>query len=46
MCRVRGRLGKGGVPDLEGGAVIVLRDWNNGKIKYETQVPTEDMDYE
>lgn len=43
VCRSRGWLGKGGVPDIEGGAIIVLWDWNNGKIKYETQPPSSDQ---
>ncbi|WVQ94626.1 hypothetical protein IAU59_001706 [Kwoniella sp. CBS 9459] len=39
VALVRGRLGKGGVPDLEGSAVSVLRDWNSGKILYFTIPP-------
>ena len=30
---------KGGIPDLEGSAVSVLRDWNSGKIPYFTSPP-------
>ncbi|AGV14692.1 nuclear GTP-binding protein, variant [Cryptococcus neoformans var. grubii H99] len=39
MALIRGRLGKGGVPDLEASAVQVLRDWNSGKISYYTTPP-------
>ena len=39
VALTRGRLGKGGVPDLEGAAVQVLRDWNSGKIPYTTKPP-------
>lgn len=42
VCRKRGKLGKGGVPELDAAATIVLRDWNNGRIKYETPVPEGD----
>nr|XP_019050286.1 nuclear GTP-binding protein [Kwoniella bestiolae CBS 10118]OCF29216.1 nuclear GTP-binding protein [Kwoniella bestiolae CBS 10118] len=39
MALTRGRLGKGGIPDLEGSAVQILRDWNSGKISYFTIPP-------
>lgn len=39
IALTRGRLGKGGIPDLEGSAVSVLRDWNSGKIPYHTVPP-------
>ncbi|ORX33638.1 P-loop containing nucleoside triphosphate hydrolase protein [Kockovaella imperatae] len=39
IALTRGRLGKGGIPDLEGSAVSVLRDWNSGKIAYYTKPP-------
>ncbi|KIR70651.1 nuclear GTP-binding protein [Cryptococcus deuterogattii CA1014] len=39
MALTRGRLGKGGIPDLEASAVQVLRDWNSGKISYYTTPP-------
>lgn len=42
VCRKRGKLGKGGVPELDAAATIVLRDWNNGRIRYETPVPEGD----
>ena len=39
VALVRGRLGKGGIPDLEGSAVSVLRDWNSGRISFFTVPP-------
>ncbi len=39
LALTRGRLGRGGVPDLEAAAVQVLRDWNSGKIPYYTRPP-------
>jgi nuclear GTP-binding protein len=39
VALMRGKLGKGGVPDLEGAARIVLHDWNVGRISYYTKVP-------
>ncbi|WVQ78714.1 hypothetical protein IAT38_000801 [Cryptococcus sp. DSM 104549] len=39
IALTRGRLGKGGIPDLEGSAVSILRDWNSGKIAYFTVPP-------
>lgn len=30
----RGKLKKGGIPDLEGTSQMVLQDWVSGKIKY------------
>jgi len=39
----RGKLGKGGIPDLEGAAKLVLTDWNTGKIQYFTLPPDEEM---
>lgn len=40
VALMRGKLGKGGIPDLEGAARIVLHDWNIGKISYFSKVPT------
>lgn len=40
IALTRGRLGKGGIPDLQGSAVSILRDWNSGKIPYFTSPPT------
>ncbi|KAL1410362.1 nuclear GTP-binding protein nug1 [Vanrija albida] len=39
IALTRGRLGKGGIPDLEASAVQVLRDWNSGKISYFSRPP-------
>ncbi|WVO13253.1 hypothetical protein L204_100866 [Cryptococcus depauperatus] len=39
VALTRGRLGKGGIPDLESSAVQVLRDWNSGKLHYHTNPP-------
>jgi nuclear GTP-binding protein len=39
----RGKLGKGGIPDLESSARLVITDWNAGKIQYFTQPPDEEM---
>ncbi|WWC87786.1 uncharacterized protein L201_002678 [Kwoniella dendrophila CBS 6074] len=39
IALTRGRLGKGGIPDIEGSAVQILRDWNSGKILYYTTPP-------
>lgn len=38
----RGRMLKGGQPDIESIARIVLEDWNKGRIKYFTIPPTAD----
>ncbi|KAK4687403.1 nuclear GTP-binding protein, partial [Tremellales sp. Uapishka_1] len=39
IALTRGRLGKGGIPDLHGSAISVLRDWNSGKIPFHTKPP-------
>ena len=39
IALTKGRLGKGGIPDLTGSAVSVLRDWNSGKIPFYTSPP-------
>ena len=41
LARKRGRVLKGGEPDLEGVARIVLQDWNKGRIRYFTLPPTD-----
>ncbi|KAJ3085993.1 Guanine nucleotide-binding protein-like 3, partial [Quaeritorhiza haematococci] len=41
IARIRGRLKKGGVPDLENAARVVLRDWNAGRIAFYTVPPTD-----
>ncbi|GAA6060299.1 hypothetical protein JCM10212_002940 [Sporobolomyces blumeae] len=40
VARAKGRLRKGGVPDLEGVARSVLRDWVSGRIPYYTSPPS------
>jgi nuclear GTP-binding protein len=42
LARKRGRLGKGGEPDLEAVARSVLADWNKGRIRYFTVPPPAD----
>jgi nuclear GTP-binding protein len=42
LARRRGRLLKGGEPDVEGVARAVLSDWNRGCIRYYTLPPTGD----
>ncbi|KPJ01594.1 Guanine nucleotide-binding protein-like 3-like [Papilio xuthus] len=37
-----GRYKKGGVPDQEAAARILLNDWNTGKVRYFTEPPEED----
>jgi len=39
LARRLGRLRKGGIPDCEGAARIILQDWNCGKISYYAQPP-------
>lgn len=39
VALMRGKLGKGGIPDLEGAARIVLHDWNIGKISFYSTPP-------
>lgn len=40
VALLRGRLGKGGVPDLEGAARVVLHDWNIGRIAFHSDPPS------
>eukprot|EP00475_Leptophrys_vorax_P002158 TRINITY_DN1122_c0_g1_i1.p1 TRINITY_DN1122_c0_g1~~TRINITY_DN1122_c0_g1_i1.p1 ORF type:complete len:515 (-),score=155.95 TRINITY_DN1122_c0_g1_i1:42-1400(-) len=39
VCAQKGKLKKGGVPDLEATAISILRDWNEGKIPFFTTPP-------
>lgn len=39
VARAKGKLRKGGVPDAEAAARIVLQDWNAGRISYYTLPP-------
>jgi nuclear GTP-binding protein len=41
LARARGKIKRGGLPDLESAARLVLNDWNTGKIAYYTLPPTE-----
>ncbi|GAA5996881.1 RNA-binding GTPase NUG1 [Rhodotorula paludigena] len=43
VARAKGRLRKGGVPDLDGTARSILRDWVAGRIAYYTAPPTHDQ---
>lgn len=40
VARTRGRLGKGGVPNLHGAAMTVLSDWRDGRVQGWTEPPT------
>ncbi|GLI65220.1 hypothetical protein VaNZ11_008701 [Volvox africanus] len=39
IAHVRGKLRRGGTPDVKASARIVLQDWNNGRIPYYTTPP-------
>jgi nuclear GTP-binding protein len=41
VAQKRGKLLKGGVPDVEGAAKIVLKDWNDGRISYCSEPPVD-----
>ncbi|KAL6717967.1 nuclear GTP-binding protein nug1 [Lecanora helva] len=41
VARKRGRLGKGGVPNLQSAAMGVLMDWRDGRIRGWTEAPKE-----
>ena len=43
VARRLGKVRKGGTPDKDAAAVAVLRDWNEGKIKYFAQPPKDDV---
>ena len=42
VARRRGRLGKGGVPNLQSAAMGVLTDWRDGRIRGWVQAPREE----
>lgn len=42
VARRRGRLGKGGVPNLESAAMAVLSDWRDGRIQGWVEAPSEE----
>ena len=44
VAHKRGKLGRGGVPDLAAAAKIVIKDWNDGKIAYCTEPPRHEED--
>ncbi|XP_054833070.1 guanine nucleotide-binding protein-like 3 [Eublepharis macularius] len=39
LAQKRGMLKKGGVPDTEGAAKLLLRDWTGAKVNYYSQLP-------
>ncbi len=41
VARKRGRLGKGGVPNLQSAAMGVLMDWRDGRIRGWVEAPKE-----
>lgn len=41
VARKRGRLGKGGVPNLNGAAMGVLSDWRDGRVQGWVEAPAE-----
>lgn len=43
VARKRGRLGKGGVPNLQSAAMSVLMDWRDGRIRGWVEAPKEDV---
>lgn len=40
VAQVRGKLRKGGTPDMQSSARVVLQDWNDGRIPYFTSPPS------
>ena len=44
VARKRGRLGKGGVPNLWGAAMTVLGDWRDGRIRGWVEAPAGEKD--
>lgn len=43
VARKRGRLGKGGIPNLESAAMAVLSDWRDGRIHGWVEAPVEPL---
>jgi nuclear GTP-binding protein len=46
LARQRGKLRRGGIPDIGSAAKVVLQDWNSGKIPYYTLPPAIDKNNE
>ncbi|CEH15196.1 GTPase [Ceraceosorus bombacis] len=46
VALLRGKVGKGGVPDIEGAARIVLQDWNVGRIKWSVAPPVRGLEHQ
>ncbi|KAL8835301.1 MAG: hypothetical protein Q9170_003387 [Blastenia crenularia] len=44
VARKRGRLGKGGVPNLTAAAMTVINDWRDGRIQGWVDVPKEEQE--
>eukprot|EP00850_Spirogloea_muscicola_P000230 SM000001S04632 [mRNA] locus=s1:1290139:1294013:- [translate_table: standard] len=44
VAATRGRLRKGGIPDVRAAARVVLKDWNEGKVPYFTLPPVRESD--
>lgn len=42
VARKRGRLGKGGVPNLSAAAMGVLNDWRDGRVQGWVEAPVEE----
>ncbi|KAL4102997.1 hypothetical protein PRIC1_006738 [Phytophthora ramorum] len=43
VAQAKGKLGKGGIPDRQAAARIVLQDWNRGKLPYFTPPPDQSV---
>ncbi|KAL3658470.1 hypothetical protein V7S43_016602 [Phytophthora oleae] len=43
VAQTKGKLGKGGIPDRQAAARIVLQDWNRGKLPYFTPPPDQSV---
>jgi len=46
VAQKRGKLAKGGIPDMAAAARVVLRDWNSGKIPFYTLPPKTDSSHD
>ncbi|CAI5743660.1 unnamed protein product [Peronospora destructor] len=43
VAQAKGKLGKGGIPNRQAAARIVLQDWNRGKLPYFTPPPDQNV---